>query len=161
MHDSFLGFFRSLISIILEPEDVSTQLVRGSPPSVSGDEPKSSNSDPLNLRRLRDEDFETKSGAEIMENPMSGEDQGVISEDPTNPTRPKRKRYHRHTQRQIQELESLNMNATRIQFLKAENEKLRTDNLRYREALANTSCPNCGDPAALGESVIRRAAATH
>ncbi|KAI4365059.1 hypothetical protein MLD38_021079 [Melastoma candidum] len=151
---------------------------------------KSSDSDPLNLGRLRDEDFETRSGAETMENPLSGEDQAVILEDPTNPTRPKRKRYHRHTQRQIQELESfykenphpddkqrkelsreLGLEPLQIKFwfqnkrtqmkaqherhensiLKAENEKLRTDNLRYREALANTSCPSCGGPAALGE----------
>ncbi|URD84817.1 Homeobox-leucine zipper protein [Musa troglodytarum] len=35
--------------------------------------------------------------------------------------------------------------------LRAENEKLRADNFRYKEALSNTSCPNCGGPAALGE----------
>ena len=35
--------------------------------------------------------------------------------------------------------------------LRAENEKLRGDNLRYREALANASCPNCGGPTAIGE----------
>ncbi|KAK4344166.1 hypothetical protein RND71_037260 [Anisodus tanguticus] len=28
--------------------------------------------------------------------------------------------------------------------LRAENEKLRTENLRFREALGNASCPNCG-----------------
>ncbi|CAL9207583.1 unnamed protein product [Musa hybrid cultivar] len=35
--------------------------------------------------------------------------------------------------------------------LRADNEKLRADNLRYKEALSNASCPNCGGPAALGE----------
>lgn len=37
------------------------------------------------------------------------------------------------------------------QILKAENEKLRAENNRYKEALGNASCPNCGGPAALGE----------
>ncbi|XP_071722589.1 homeobox-leucine zipper protein PROTODERMAL FACTOR 2-like [Rutidosis leptorrhynchoides] len=37
------------------------------------------------------------------------------------------------------------------QILKAENEKLRAENNRYKEALKNASCPNCGGPAALGE----------
>lgn len=35
--------------------------------------------------------------------------------------------------------------------LRTENEKLRAENLRYKEALTNASCPNCGGPAALGE----------
>ncbi|KAG8086739.1 hypothetical protein GUJ93_ZPchr0010g10720 [Zizania palustris] len=35
--------------------------------------------------------------------------------------------------------------------LRAENEKLRAENMRYKEALANSSCPNCGGPAAIGE----------
>ncbi|XP_028795280.1 homeobox-leucine zipper protein HDG2 isoform X2 [Neltuma alba] len=35
--------------------------------------------------------------------------------------------------------------------LRAENEKLRADNMRYREALGNASCPNCGGPTAIGE----------
>ncbi|KAF7823130.1 homeobox-leucine zipper protein HDG2 isoform X1 [Senna tora] len=35
--------------------------------------------------------------------------------------------------------------------LRTENEKLRADNMRYREALTNASCPNCGGPTALGE----------
>ncbi|XP_020978973.1 homeobox-leucine zipper protein PROTODERMAL FACTOR 2-like isoform X1 [Arachis ipaensis] len=36
-------------------------------------------------------------------------------------------------------------------ILKAENEKLRAENSRYKEALSNATCPNCGGPAALGE----------
>ncbi|XP_011011489.1 PREDICTED: homeobox-leucine zipper protein HDG2-like isoform X2 [Populus euphratica] len=35
--------------------------------------------------------------------------------------------------------------------LRNENEKLRADNMRYREALSNASCPNCGGPTAIGE----------
>ncbi|KAK7405878.1 hypothetical protein VNO78_07490 [Psophocarpus tetragonolobus] len=36
-------------------------------------------------------------------------------------------------------------------ILKAENEKLRAENSRYKEALTNATCPHCGGPAALGE----------
>ncbi|KAK7308161.1 hypothetical protein VNO77_41758 [Canavalia gladiata] len=36
-------------------------------------------------------------------------------------------------------------------MLKAENEKLRAENNRYKEALTNATCPNCGGPATLGE----------
>jgi homeobox-leucine zipper protein len=35
--------------------------------------------------------------------------------------------------------------------LRSENEKLRSENMRYREALNNASCPNCGGPTTLGE----------
>ncbi|KAG2712240.1 hypothetical protein I3843_04G107100 [Carya illinoinensis] len=35
--------------------------------------------------------------------------------------------------------------------LRTENEKLRADNMRYRDALSNASCPNCGGPTAIGE----------
>lgn len=49
---------------------------------------------------IRDEEFESNSGTDIMEAPNSGDDQ-----DPNQ--RPnKKKRYHRHTQHQIQEMES-------------------------------------------------------
>ncbi|XP_041023165.1 homeobox-leucine zipper protein MERISTEM L1-like [Juglans microcarpa x Juglans regia] len=36
-------------------------------------------------------------------------------------------------------------------ILKAENDKLRAENNRFKESLGNTSCPNCGGPATLGE----------
>lgn len=56
---------------------------------------KSSESD---LGKPKDDDYETKSGTEIMDVP-SGDDQ-----DPSQ--RAKKKRYHRHTQHQIQEMEA-------------------------------------------------------
>ena len=31
--------------------------------------------------------------------------------------------------------------------LRAENEKLRAENARYKDALTNAACPNCGGPA--------------
>ncbi|CAH8251226.1 unnamed protein product [Arabidopsis lyrata] len=134
---------------------------------------------------LRDDEFDspnTKSGSENQEG-GSGNDQ-----DPLHPN--KKKRYHRHTQLQIQEMEAffkecphpddkqrkqlsreLGLEPLQVKFwfqnkrtqmknhherhenshLRAENEKLRNDNLRYREALANASCPNCGGPTAIGE----------
>ncbi|CAK9142742.1 unnamed protein product [Ilex paraguariensis] len=134
------------------------------------------------MARLRDDDFESKSGSENNDG-ASGEDQ-----DPNQ--RPKKKRYHRHTQHQIQEMEAffkecphpddkqrkelsrdLGLEPLQIKFwfqnkrtqmktqherhentqLRTENEKLRVDNMRYREALSNASCPNCGGPTAIGE----------
>ncbi|KAI3745359.1 hypothetical protein L1987_58470 [Smallanthus sonchifolius] len=135
------------------------------------------------LDMLRDDDYESKSGTDIMEAP-SGDDQDPIQ-------RPnKKKRYHRHTQHQIQEMESffkecphpddkqrkelgrrLSLEPLQVKFwfqnkrtqmkaqherhentqLRNENEKLRSENIRYKEALANATCPNCGGPAAIGE----------
>ncbi|XP_019079350.2 homeobox-leucine zipper protein HDG2 isoform X2 [Vitis vinifera] len=134
------------------------------------------------IARLREDDFDSKSGSENHEG-ASGDDQ-----DPNQ--RPKKKRYHRHTQHQIQEMEAffkecphpddkqrkelsreLGLEPLQVKFwfqnkrtqmktqherhentqLRSENEKLRTENLRYREALSNASCPNCGGPTAIGE----------
>lgn len=131
---------------------------------------------------IRDDEYESKSGTDNMEAP-SGDDQ-----DPND--RPKKKRYHRHTQNQIQEMESffkecphpddkqrkelgrrLGLEPLQVKFwfqnkrtqmksqherhentqLRNENEKLRADNIRYKEALTNAACPNCGGPASIGE----------
>ncbi|CAA7054700.1 unnamed protein product [Microthlaspi erraticum] len=146
--------------------------------------PKTSDND-LGLTGSREDDFETKSGAEVtMDNPLEEELQ-----DPNQ--RPnKKKRYHRHTQRQIQELESffkecphpddkqrkelsreLCLEPLQVKFwfqnkrtqmkaqherhenamLKSDNDKLRAENNRYKDALGNATCPNCGGPAAIGE----------
>ncbi|KAA0040254.1 homeobox-leucine zipper protein HDG2 [Cucumis melo var. makuwa] len=136
--------------------------------------------------RMREtEEFEsgTKSSSENHE-VGSGDDQ-------LNNQRPnKKKRYHRHTQHQIQQMEAffkecphpddkqrkelsreLNLEPLQVKFwfqnkrtqmkthherhentqLRTENEKLRADNMRYREALSNATCPNCGGPTAIGE----------
>ncbi|XP_065878508.1 homeobox-leucine zipper protein PROTODERMAL FACTOR 2-like [Euphorbia lathyris] len=143
--------------------------------------PKSSDNE---LGKLKDDDYETKSGTETTDAP-SGEDEQDPNQRPN-----KKKRYHRHTQRQIQEMEAffkecphpddkqrkelsreLALEPLQVKFwfqnkrtqmkaqherqensiLKAENDKLRAENNRYKEALTNASCPNCGGPAALGE----------
>ncbi|CAI0468181.1 unnamed protein product [Linum tenue] len=134
------------------------------------------------------DDYETKSGTETMGGGAdpSGDD---LDGSPTQPPN-KKKRYHRHTQRQIQEMEAffkecphpddkqrkelsreLGLEPLQVKFwfqnkrtqmkaqherhensiLKSENDKLRAENNRYKEALTNASCPNCGGPAALGE----------
>lgn len=64
--------------------------------------PKSTSDNDLGITGSREDDFETKSGAEVTTENPSGDQE---LQDPNQ--RPnKKKRYHRHTQRQIQELES-------------------------------------------------------
>ncbi|XP_047159277.1 homeobox-leucine zipper protein HDG2-like isoform X2 [Vigna umbellata] len=133
--------------------------------------------------QIREDEFDnaTISSSENHEG-ASGEDQ--------DPRPNKKKRYHRHTQHQIQEMEAffkecphpddkqrkelsreLGLEPLQVKFwfqnkrtqmktqherhentqLRTENEKLRADNMRYREALSNASCPNCGGPTAIGE----------
>ncbi|XP_010267735.1 PREDICTED: homeobox-leucine zipper protein HDG2-like isoform X2 [Nelumbo nucifera] len=135
------------------------------------------------MAKIRDDEFESKSGSENIEGGGSGDEQ-----DPSQ--RPRKKRYHRHTQHQIQEMEAffkecphpddkqrkelsreLGLEPLQVKFwfqnkrtqmktqherhenthLRTENEKLRAENMRYKEALSNASCPNCGGPTALGE----------
>ncbi|KAH7859238.1 hypothetical protein Vadar_033492 [Vaccinium darrowii] len=143
------------------------------------------------MEMLRDEEFESKSGTDIMEAPLSGDDDQDQDQDPDPNQRPnKKKRYHRHTQHQIQEMEAffkecphpddkqrkdlgrrLSLEPLQVKFwfqnkrtqmkakherhentaLRNENDKLRAENIRYKEALSNASCPNCGGPASIGE----------
>ncbi|XP_047148734.1 homeobox-leucine zipper protein HDG2-like isoform X2 [Vigna umbellata] len=141
------------------------------------------NTSESDVPRIREDDFDsaTKSGSENQEG-ASGEDQ--------DPRPNKKKRYHRHTQHQIQEMEAffkecphpddkqrkelsreLGLEPLQVKFwfqnkrtqiktqherhentqLRTENDKLRADNMRFREALGNASCPNCGGPTAIGE----------
>ncbi|XP_059450003.1 homeobox-leucine zipper protein HDG2 isoform X1 [Corylus avellana] len=141
------------------------------------------NTSESDIPRIRDDDFDsaTKSGSENHDG-ASGDEQ--------DPRPNKKKRYHRHTQHQIQEMEAffkecphpddkqrkelsreLGLEPLQVKFwfqnkrtqmktqherhentqLRSENEKLRADNMRYRDALSNASCPNCGGPTAIGE----------
>ncbi|GER48160.1 homeobox-leucine zipper protein HDG2 [Striga asiatica] len=102
---------------------------------------------------------------------QSGDDQ-----DPAQIRPNKKKRYHRHTQHQIQEMESffkecphpddkqrkdlgrrLGLEPLQVKFwfqnkrTQMKNDKLRAENVRYKEALSCATCPNCGGPAAIGE----------
>uniref|UniRef100_A0A0D9X544 START domain-containing protein n=1 Tax=Leersia perrieri TaxID=77586 RepID=A0A0D9X544_9ORYZ len=119
------------------------------------------------------DEFESKSCSENVD----GTGDGLSGDDQDPNQRPRKKRYHRHTQHQIQEMEAffkecphpddkqrkelsreLGLEPLQNQHerhenaqLRAENDKLRAENMRYKEALSSASCPNCGGPAALGE----------
>ncbi|KAL8502255.1 hypothetical protein ACS0TY_021395 [Phlomoides rotata] len=119
---------------------------------------------------------------EEIDNKSSGEEANAENQ------HPKRKRYHRHTQHQIEALEAyfkecphpdttqrnelsqmVGMEPLQIKFwfqnkrtqmkskherqenkqLREENDKLRNENMRFREALSNACCPNCGRMAAI------------
>ncbi|CAN6859681.1 unnamed protein product [Brassica oleracea] len=146
---------------------------------------KSTSDNDLGITGSREDEFETKSGTEVTTENPSGEELQDPNQRPN-----KKKRYHRHTQRQIQELESffkecphpddkqrkelsrdLCLEPLQVKFwfqnkrtqmkaqherhenqiLKSDNDKLRTENNRYKEALSNATCPDCGGPAAIGE----------
>ncbi|KAK8981418.1 hypothetical protein V6N11_027840 [Hibiscus sabdariffa] len=75
--------------------------------------------------------------------------------DTSDPSR-RKKPYHRHTAHQIQRLESQSlviMVFPQAQHerndncaLRAENDKIRCENIAIREALKNVICPSCGGP---------------
>ncbi|EYU26146.1 hypothetical protein ABFS82_08G107300 [Erythranthe guttata] len=127
------------------------------------------------IRRTSDEEINSKS-----DNDNSIGDQ-----------RPRRKHYHRHTSRQIQEMEAffkecphpddrqrkelsreLGLEPMQIKFwfqnkrtqmkaqhehqentnLRNENEKLRAENMRYKEVLSNASCSTCCGPTPIRET---------
>ncbi|XP_078176453.1 homeobox-leucine zipper protein ROC2-like [Carex rostrata] len=159
----------------LHPTDISESLPLG--PTCEA---------PHGTIRSREDEFDSKS----MNSDNNGEG-GGSGDDIQDPNqRPKKKRYHRHTQHQIRELEAffkecphpddkqrkalsqeLGLEPLQIKFwfqnkrtqmktqqernensqLRTDNEKLRAENMRYKEALTNASCPNCGGPASLGE----------
>ncbi|KAJ0264921.1 Homeobox-leucine zipper protein PROTODERMAL FACTOR 2 [Hirschfeldia incana] len=146
---------------------------------------KSTSDNDLGITGSREDEFETKSGTEVTTENPSGEELQDPNQRPN-----KKERYHRHTQRQIQELEAffkecphpddkqrkelsrdLCLEPLQVKFwfqnkrtqmkaqherhenqiLKSDNDKLRAENNRYKEALSNATCPNCGGPAAIGE----------
>ncbi|XP_062195089.1 homeobox-leucine zipper protein ROC7-like [Phragmites australis] len=133
--------------------------------------------------------MESKSGSDNLEGGGGSGGSGgeeLQEEEDLSLQRPRKKRYHRHTQHQIQELEAffkefphpddkqrkelsreLGLEPLQVKFwfqnkrtqmktqqerqentqLRTENEKLRAENARYKDALANAACPNCGGPA--------------
>ncbi|KAH1142490.1 hypothetical protein AAZX31_12G095800 [Glycine max] len=170
-NNNVVGFFGSSALFTLAQPNLMDALEMGQNTSES------------EVPRILEDEFDsaTKSGSENHEG-ASGEDQ--------DPRPNKKKRYHRHTQHQIQEMEAffkecphpddkqrkelsreLGLEPLQVKFwfqnkrtqmktqherhentnLRTENEKLRADNMRYREALSNASCPNCGGPTAIGE----------
>ncbi|PSS16161.1 Homeobox-leucine zipper protein [Actinidia chinensis var. chinensis] len=130
----------------------------------------------INMGGIGDDDLESKSFGGENQDGGSGED-----DQDSNRNKARKRRYHRHTQHQIQEMETffkecphpdekqrrelsreLGLEPLQIKFwfqnkrtqlkLRTENERLRAENLRYREAISNSSCPSCKGPTAgLGE----------
>ncbi|EEC83013.1 hypothetical protein OsI_28071 [Oryza sativa Indica Group] len=119
------------------------------------------------------DEFESKSCSENVD----GAGDGLSGDDQDPNQRPRKKRYHRHTQHQIQEMEAffkecphpddkqrkelsreLGLEPLQNQHerhenaqLRAENDKLRAENMRYKEAVSSASCPIAVVPPALGE----------
>ncbi|KAL5161058.1 Homeobox-leucine zipper protein ANTHOCYANINLESS 2 [Glycine soja] len=127
-------------------------------------------SEPNGLRRSREDEHESRSGSDNMDG-ASGDEHDAAD----NP--PRKKRYHRHTPQQIQELEALfkecphpdekqrlelsrrlclETRQTQLErhentLLRQENDKLRAENMSIRDAMRNPMCSNCGGPAIIGE----------
>ncbi|KAL0548638.1 hypothetical protein IC582_013093 [Cucumis melo] len=56
--------------------------------------------DPIGIVRIREDEYDSRSGSDNIDGAVSGDDHDANDEQP-----PKRKKYHRHTPHQIQELE--------------------------------------------------------
>ncbi|KAL3850851.1 hypothetical protein ACJIZ3_012733 [Penstemon smallii] len=84
---------------------------------------------------------------------LLGDQSGDEEQDPNQPLH-KKKRYHRHTQQQINQMEAYaptHHERHENTQLRSENERLRADNMRYKDLLANATCPTCGGPATVRE----------
>ncbi|KAK7283660.1 hypothetical protein RIF29_13339 [Crotalaria pallida] len=82
----------------------------------------------------------------------SGDDHDANEDTP----RRRRKKYHRHTPQQIQELEARTQMKTQLErhenmMLRQENEKLRAENTMMKESMANPMCKTCGGQAIPGQ----------
>ncbi|PPE01453.1 hypothetical protein GOBAR_DD01510 [Gossypium barbadense] len=75
----------------------------------------------------------------------SGDDQDAAADGPS-----KKKKYHRHTPRQIQELETQLERHENV-ILRQENDKLRAENDLLKQAMTTPICNSCGGPAVPGE----------
>ncbi|KAE8704716.1 Homeobox-leucine zipper family protein [Hibiscus syriacus] len=111
------------------------------------------NLDPNLVGRTREDENDSRSGSDNMEN-ASGDDQDAAA--PSNGSRPKK--YHRHTPHQIQELESFFKDCPhpdekqRLELSRRQEcDKLRAENDYLKHAMANPVCSNCGGPAVPGE----------
>ncbi|KAK4798429.1 hypothetical protein SAY86_030755 [Trapa natans] len=108
------------------------------------------------ISNMRDEDFENKSVSEAMEMPL-----GLFFKECPHPDDKQRKELSRELGLEPLQVKFWFQNKrTQMKahherqensILKSENDKLRAENSRYREALASATCPNCGGPAAIGE----------
>ncbi|GMN44643.1 hypothetical protein TIFTF001_013839 [Ficus carica] len=123
------------------------------------------------IGRIRDDGYESRSGSDNLEG-ASGDDQDAGDDQP-----PRKKKYHRHTPNQIQELEGLELSkrlgleTKQVKFwfqnrrtqmktqlerheniiLRQENDKLRAENNMMKDAVASPMCNQCGGPAIPGQ----------
>ncbi|GAU44802.1 hypothetical protein TSUD_291950 [Trifolium subterraneum] len=99
------------------------------------------------MGRMRDDDFDSRSGSENFD--ASGDEFDAGDDQQQNK---RKKKYHRHTPQQIQELESYTqLERHENMILRQENEKLRAENSVMKEAMSNPICSNCGGPAIPGQ----------
>ncbi|OMO97924.1 hypothetical protein COLO4_14278 [Corchorus olitorius] len=118
------------------------------------------NFDPGLAGRMREDGYESRSGSDNFEG-ASGDDQDAAAAD--GPAAKKKKKYHRHTPNQIQELESFfkecphpdekqRMELSRRLGLESKQIKFWFQNRRTQmKAMSSPMCTNCGGPAVAGE----------